>query len=76
MFIGLLNRIANACNLTNCVPLNGQQCMSQHTLIHLYPNNYGQGLCYYPFVVNLDKCIRSCNTLDDMSNKVYVPNKT
>ena len=24
----------------------------------------------------LDRCVRSCNTLNDLSNKVCVPNKT
>ena len=31
---------------------------------------------YYPFAVKLDRCVGSCNTLNDLSNKVYVPNKT
>ena len=31
---------------------------------------------YYPFTVNLDKCIGSCNTLNDLPNKICVPNKT
>ena len=31
---------------------------------------------YHPCAVKLDKFIGSCNTLDDLSNKVYVPNKT
>ena len=31
---------------------------------------------YYPFAVNLDVCVGSCNTLDGLSNKVCVPNET
>ena len=31
---------------------------------------------YHPFVVKLDRYVISCNTLNDLSNKVYVPNKT
>ena len=27
-------------------------------------------------MVNLDRYVGSCNTLNDLSNKVYVPNKT
>ena len=30
----------------------------------------------YRFVVKLDRCVRSCNTLNNVSNKVCVPNKT
>ena len=45
-------------------------------IINLHPNEYTQWLHYYPFVVNLDRCVRSCNTLNDLSNKVCVLNKT
>ena len=31
---------------------------------------------YYLFLVKLDRCIGSCNTLNDLSNKVCFPNKT
>ena len=50
--------------------------MTQPTLINSYPRKYSQGLRYCPFVVNLDRCARSCHTLNDLSNKVCVPNKT
>ena len=46
------------------------------TLINLHPNEYSQKFHYYPFAVKLDRCVRSCNTLDDLFNKVHVPNKT
>ena len=68
IFIGLLTSLANASNHTKCVSLNNQQCMIQPTLINLHPNEYTQGLHYYPFAVN--------NTLNDLSNRVCVPNKT
>ena len=45
-------------------------------LMNLHPNEYGQELYYYPFTVKLDRCVRSCNTLNALSNKVCVPNKT
>ena len=50
--------------------------MTQPTLINLHPNEYSQGLLYYPLAVNLDRCVGSCNILNYLSNKVYVPNKT
>ena len=31
---------------------------------------------YYPFTVKLDRCVGSCNTLNDLFNKVCVPSKT
>ena len=58
-----------------CVSPNDQQCMIQITLINFYPNEYIQGLHSYPFAVNLDRCVGSCNTLNDLSNKICVANK-
>ena len=50
--------------------------MTHPTLINLHLSEYTQGLRYYPFAVNLYRCVGSCNTLNDLSNKVCVPNKT
>ena len=50
--------------------------MTQPTLINLYPNEYSQGFRYYPFTVNLNKYVESCNSPYDLSNRVCVPNKT
>ena len=52
------------------------EIMTQPTFINLHPNEYGQEFHYYPFAVQLDRCVGSCNTLNDLSNKVCVPNKT
>ena len=49
---------------------------SQHTLINLHFNEYTQGLHYYPFAVNLDRSTGSCNTLNNLSNKICAPSKT
>ena len=50
--------------------------MIQPTLINLHPNEYSQEFHYYPFAVKLDRCVGICNTLNNLSNKVCVPNKT
>ena len=76
IFMGLLISIIDASNHTKCVLLSNQKCMIQPTLINLHPNEYSQEFHYYPFTVKLDKCVGSCNTLNDLSNKVCVPNKT
>ena len=47
----------------------------QPTLINLHPNEYSKEFHYYSFAVKLDRCVGSCNTLNDVSNKVYGPNK-
>ena len=50
--------------------------MTQPTLINLHPNDHSQGLRYYSFAVNLDRCVGICNTLNDLSNRMCIPNKT
>ena len=50
--------------------------MIQPALMNLDPNEYSQEFHYYPFAVELDRCIGSCNTFIYLSNKVCVPNKT
>ena len=56
--------------------LSNQKCMTQPTLISLHPNEYSQEFHYYPFAVKLDRCVGSCNALNDLSNKVCVLDKT
>ena len=58
------------------IPLNNQSFMSRPTLIDLNPDEYNQGLCYYPFIVNLDRCHCSFSTFSDPSGKTWVVNKT
>ena len=51
--------------------------MIQPTLINLHPNECNQEFSrihYYPLTVKLDRCVGSCNTLNDLSNEVL--NKT
>ena len=76
VFLGLLISIVNACNHTKCVSLSIEKCEIQPTPINLNSNEYSQELHYYPFAVKLDRCFGSCNTLNDLSNKVCIPNKT
>ena len=76
MFLGLLISRVNASNNTKCVSLSNQECMTQLTLINLQPTEYSQEFYYYPFAIKLDSCVESCNTLNDLPNKVCVPNKT
>ena len=74
-FIGLLSSIVNASNYTKCVSFSNQKCMIQPSLINLHPNEYNQ-FHYYPSSVKLDRCVGSCNTLNDLSIKVCIPSKT
>ena len=76
IFIGLVTGIVIASNHTKFVSLSNQKCMIQTTLINLHPNEHSQEFQYYPFSIKLDRFVGSCNTLNDLSNKVRVPNKT
>ena len=76
IFIGLLTGLVNGSKHTKCVSLSNQKCITQPTLINLHPNQYSQEFHYYPFVVKLDRYVGCFNTLNDLSNKVCVPNKT
>ena len=50
--------------------LNNQPCMTRPTLNELGLDGYNQGLCYYPFMVELDRCNVNCNTFDDQSSRI------
>ena len=76
MFMGLSISAINASNHKKYVLLSNQKCEIQPIFNNLHPNEYSQEFHYYPFAVKLDRCVGSCNTLNDLSNKVCVPNKT
>ena len=76
MFIVLLSSLVNASNHTKCVSLSNQKWKIQPTLINLHPNEYSQEFHYYPISVKLDRCSGNCNNLNDLSNKICIPNKT
>ena len=42
----------------------------------MHLNEYIEGLCYYSFAVNLDRCMVKFNAHNDLSNKVNGPSKT
>ena len=50
--------------------------MIQRNLINLHLTEYSQEFHYYPFVVKLDRYVRSCNTLNDLSDKLCASSKT
>ena len=71
MFMGLLITIVNVSNHTKCMLLINQKCMSQT----LHSNEYSQESHYYLFAIKLHRCAGNCNTLNDLSYKVCIPNK-
>ena len=73
--MGYLISIVNASNRTKCVSLSNQKRMTQPTLNNLHCHAYNEEFHYYPFGFKLDRCVGSCNTLNDLSYKVCVPKK-
>ena len=69
IFIGLLIGLFNGSNHTKCIWLINQKCMTQPTL-----SNLSQEFHDNKFSVKLITCVGSCNTLNDLSNKVCIPN--
>ena len=79
IFTRLLIEIVNASNHTKCVSLSNQKCKIQPTqfnLVNLHPNEYSQKFHYSPISVKVDRCVGSCNTLNALSKRVCVSNKT
>ena len=76
VFIVVLSSIVSASNHTKYVLLSNQKCKIQPTLINLHPNECSQDFHYYSFSVKLDRSVESCNYLNDLSNKIWIPNKT
>ena len=77
-FIALLSfsesiaSMANVSNFITCISLNNQPCMTRPTVIDLNLDEYNQGLRYYQFMVNLDRCNGNGNTFYDPSGKTCV----
>ena len=46
--------------------------MTQPTLINILANENNQELQCYPLANKLDRCVGTCNTFNDLSNKVCV----
>ena len=76
MFIALLSNIVNGSNHAKCISLNNQKCIIQPTLINFHSKKYSQEFCYHPFAGKLDKCVGNYDTLNGLSSKVWVWNKT
>ena len=93
VFIVLLSNIINGSNHAKCISLRNQKVIwmyidksglnhIQPTVINLHHNEYSQEFQDFQSAVKLDiTCVGSCNTLNDLSNKVrrrklFFPNKT
>ena len=71
MFIRLLTSLVNTSNHTKCVSLSNQKCKIPPTLTNLHTNEYSLELHYYTFAVKFNRCVGSCNTLNNLSKYVF-----
>ena len=55
--------------------MSNQKYITQPALINLNPNEYSQEFHYYSFSFKSERCVGSCSTQNDLSNKVCVPNR-
>ena len=72
----LASIVVNASSHTKYLSLSNQNSKIQPTFINLHPNKYSQELHYYRFAFSLGICVGSCNTLNNLSNKVEDLNLT
>lgn len=55
-----------------CLSLDNRTCLARRTGIDLNPDK----LRDYPYMVNLGSCCRSCNAVDNLSDRLCIQNKT
>ena len=53
------------------VSLKNQPCKARPTIVNINSDKTS----FYSFTVSVNKCSRSCSTVDDLYNQVFVPNK-
>ena len=61
---------------TKCVSLDNPPCIARPILIDFNSSELCQGLSHYPCAITLDGFHASCNTLNNFSDMICVPNKT
>ena len=72
IIILILDMMVLVSDFSKCISLNNESCLDKYILIDLNPNE----LHYYPFVLSLARYNESYNTLDDLSSRICVSNKT
>ena len=57
-------------NSLKCVSINNQECKIRPEIINLNANEP----LFYPYIIKINKCKGSCNTINDTYPKICVPN--
>ena len=58
------------CNTLECVSINSQESKIRSQVVNIKSNNP----LFYPYSVDVNKCIGSCNNINDSYSKLSVPN--
>ena len=63
-----------SCNVLNvnsleCVSMNNQECKTRSEMINVNTNK----LMFYLYRITINKCKGSCNTINDLYDKLCVP---
>ena len=70
--IGLTISLFSIIKTKECVSVVNQKCMPRLKILDV---NEGVGeALFYPYNVHVNKCSGSCNTLDNLIEKLCVPN--
>ena len=75
MFIGLLAGLVNGSNHTKYFLLSSQKRFNLLLLIYILMNAV-KNVNTILLQAKLDRCVGSCNILNNLSNKACIPNKT
>ena len=58
------------CNTLECVSINSQESKIRSQVVNIKSNNP----LFYPYSIDVNKCIGSCNNINDSYSKLSVPN--
>ena len=58
-------------NSLECVSMNKQECKIRTEIINLNTNQP----MFYPYSIKINRCKRSCNTINDPYARICVPNQ-
>ena len=56
-------------NYLECVSMNNQECKIRSEMINVNTNEP----IFYPYIITINRCKGSCNTINDPYARIYVP---
>ena len=68
-FLGLTVLSSSITGVLKCISLNNQECKVRPKIVNVSSNNP----IFYPFIVKINRCSGSCNSINDPYAKICVP---